>query len=198
MDIISLIFLTIALSIDCFVVSVANGTALKQFRWLFVVKCALFFGFFHALMPFFGWLLGIGFKDFISAWDHWIALLLLTFLGVKMIKEGFSEEEPEELPCKERDMSLSALFMMTLASGIDEIGTGLMFVPMPMLLVGMMILLCVFSALAFILGNYFGWYAGKKMPVNVQLIGGLVLIVIGVKIFEEHTGYIDRFILSLF
>ena len=193
MDIISIVFLAIALSVDCFVVSVANGTAIKQFRWLYMVKYGVVFGVLHAFMPLIGWLLGIGFKDLISAWDHWLALLILTFLGGKMIKEGFSKEEPDETPLGE-DFKFSTLFLMVLASGVDEIGTGLIFVSFPMESLCLTVMfLFLFSTIFFVVGNYIGCFAGKRLPVNVQLIGGLVLIAIGIKIFEEHTGVFGRF-----
>ena len=127
MDIISIVLLAIALSVDCFVVSVANGTAIRQFRWLYIVKYGVVFGVLHAFMPLIGWLLGIGFKDLISEWDHWLALLILTILGCRMIKEGFSKEEQEDVPLGD-GFKFSTLVLMVLASGIDEIGTGLIFV----------------------------------------------------------------------
>jgi putative Mn2+ efflux pump MntP len=192
MDIISIVLLAIALSVDCFVVSVANGTAIRQFRWLYIVKYGVVFGVLHAFMPLIGWLLGIGFKDLISEWDHWLALLILTILGCRMIKEGFSKEEPDETPLGE-DFKFSTLFLMVLASGVDEIGTGLIFVSFPMESLCLTVMfLFVFSTIFFVVGNYIGCYAEKKLPVNVQLIGGLVLIAIGIKIFEEHTGMFSR------
>ena len=95
MSLVTVILLAIALAMDCLVVSIANGITLRHIQWVPILKMSFLFGLFQAAMPLIGWLIGIWFKDIIAAWDHWIALLILSVLGGKMIKESLFEKEDE-------------------------------------------------------------------------------------------------------
>ena len=125
MDVGTILLLAIALAMDCFAVSITNGVALGRFHFVPIMKMSLLFGFFQALMPLVGWLAGVGFKERIEAYDHWIALGVLVFLGVKMIRESLTEgEEGESQPA----LRWKTLILLAIATSIDALATGLVFI----------------------------------------------------------------------
>lgn len=189
MDILTIILLAVALAMDCFAVSITNGIALRQFHFVPIMKMAFLFGLFQAAMPFLGWLAGVGFKDYIETFDHWIALGVLVFLGAKMIYESLSEKEDED---SQPALNWKRLVFLAVATSIDALATGLVFITetvsrflFALLMIGL------FSFGFSLLGNAIGVFVGKHLPVNMELVGGLVLIGIGVKIFCEHTGLLS-------
>lgn len=189
MSIVTIILLAVALAMDCFAVSITNGIALRQFHFVPILKMALLFGLFQAAMPFFGWLAGVGFKEYIEAFDHWIALGVLVFLGLKMIYESLTEKNEEDV---KPALNWKRLVLLAIATSIDALATGLVFITettsrflFALLMIGL------FSFGFSVLGNAIGVFAGKHLPVNMEMVGGLVLIGIGVKIFCEHTGILS-------
>lgn len=189
MDVGTILLLALALAMDCFAVSITNGVALGRFHFVPIMKMALLFGFFQALMPLVGWLAGVGFKERIEAYDHWIALGVLVFLGVKMIRESQTEgEEGESQPA----LHWKTLILLAIATSIDALATGLVFITetIPTFVFALM-MIGLFSFALSVAGNLVGLYLGRHLPVNMELVGGLVLIGIGVKIFLEHTALLS-------
>ena len=189
MSTLTIILIAVALAMDCFAVSIANGMTLKKVKLLPILKISLLFGFFQGLMPVLGWLAGIGFQSFIEKWDHWIALIILTLLGCKMIHEGFSEKK--EVSCCYAERGWKSLVLIAIATSIDALATGIVFVPFPEILLKAVIIIGVVSFLFSILGNFIGLFFGKNFNLRVEILGGLVLIGIGVKIFIEHTWFLN-------
>lgn len=190
MSLVTVILLAIALAMDCFVVSIANGITMRHIQWVPILKMSFLFGLFQTAMPLIGWLTGIWFKDIIAAWDHWIALIILSVLGGKMIKESLFEKEDETGQPAIRWNMLAAL---AVATSIDALVTGVLFVtePIPLFIFDLAIIGMV-SFIFSVVGNTIGIFMGKHLPINMKLVGGLLLIGIGLKIFLEHTNFLSN------
>ena len=189
MTILDLILLSIALAMDCFTVSITSGLIQRRLVLRTMLVTALMFGLFQALMPMIGWI-GISFfSDALERWDHWIAFGLLAFLGGRMILSGLKSNEEE----KSFDPSkFSTTVTMAIATSIDALAVGLSFgcsgydtfasILLPIIIIGIGSFL--FSVAGFVIGAY----AGKRINFPVEIIGGLILIGIGVKILIEHLA----------
>lgn len=183
MEIWELILIAIGLSMDAFAVSVCKGLSMKKINYTYTAIIALFFGVFQALMTFVGWLLGSQFESYIVDFDHWIAFVLLGIIGVKMILESFKKNDNE---CEEADIKIKELFVLSIATSIDALAIGITFsflntnIALSTILIGgITLFLC---AIGVILGNKFG----AKHKGKAELAGGVVLILIGLKILLEH------------
>ena len=180
MDWFNVVIMAVGLAMDCCAVSVVQG--LNQRRWHpKALLMAAIFGGFHCGMPVIGYYVGHLFVDFMSVYAPWIALGLLGVLGVKMIWESFHEEEKAE---KAADWRLINLFLLAVATSIDVLATGILFVPYPDWLYPSVLTIGGITAL-FSLGGYLlGVFVGR-LKINMGLIGGLVLIALGIKIWAE-------------
>lgn len=184
MNHLNIIGIAIGLSMDAFAVSVTNGMVIKNFRFRHALRMALFFGIFQAIMPILGWSAGLTFAEYIKDYDHWIAFLLLTIIGGKMIWESRELEECDF--SKKNCTHLPTLIILSIATSIDALAAGLSFAmlnqPMiePVLIIGFItFIVCLIGAK---LGDRFGHLFENK----VELAGGIILILIGVKILIEH------------
>ena len=183
MDVFSIIFIAIGLSMDSFAVSISNGLTIKNLDKKKILIIASSLAFFQAIMPFIGWFAGIKVEKYIKEFDHWIAFSLLLFIGVKMIIEAFSEDED-----KKSELNFIRLIGQSIATSIDALAVGISFailkmeILMPVIIIG--VVTFMFSILGLQLGNYFG----KKFGKYVEIFGGMVLIGIGVKILLEHIS----------
>ena len=183
MDFITIILLAVGLSMDAFAVSISSGIILKRPTISHALRMALFFGGFQALMPAIGWLLGLGLKDYISNFDHWIAFVLLLLIGGKMIYEALysKEEDVRSDPTK-----FFVLLMLAIATSIDALAVGVSFallltsIVVPITIIG--ITTFIFSFIGVFLGQHLGSLFGNK----VEILGGVILIGIGSKILFEH------------
>lgn len=182
------LLIAFALAMDCFAVSVVCGVVVRKMQLPVMLRLAVLFGLFQALMPLAGWLLTSRFSSYIEAVDHWIAFAMLAFIGGKMILDAFKEEEEKSINPR-RFRTCVALAVATsidaLAVGITYACTGyetLSVLVMPLSCVGAVSFFM--SILGFILGVRFGGVVVKK--VRPELIGGLILVCIGVKILIEH------------
>lgn len=188
MDVITIILLAVALAMDCFAVSITNGIALRRFHFVPIMKMALLFGLFQAGMPLIGWLAGISFKTAIESIDHWIAFAILLILGLKMIKESLSDED-EESSDGQPALQWKTLIFLAVATSIDALATGLVFLTEKVeTFIFALVMIGLFSFGFSVAGNAIGIYLGKHLPVNMEMVGGFVLIGIGVKILLEHLG----------
>jgi putative Mn2+ efflux pump MntP len=181
----------IALSMDAFAVSVSAALCTKAIPGRIALRASFFFGFFQWGMPILGWLLGAAFKRHIQDFDHWIALALLSFVGGKMIVEGLRSRNPANCPDPEDVkphgiMKLDTLFILALATSIDALAVGLSYsiIDAPILLPSLIIGLVTF-AVSF-LGIHFGKKLRGVLEEWAEILGGLVLILIGLKILVEH------------
>lgn len=180
----SIFLLALGLSMDAAAVSAARGLATQKLLPKHVLLVAGFFGGFQALMPLLGWLLGSRIGPLIQAWDHWVAFALLAGIGGKMIWETTKKEEAEEAPT---DLyGLKVMLVLAIATSIDALAVGIT-LPMlgaPLLLsvVTIGVTTAVLSALALLIGRRFGALLGRRL----DLIGGVLLIGLGLKILVEH------------
>lgn len=190
MSILTIIIFSIGLAMDCFAVSISKGLAVdihevfakRQHPWLM----ALLFGIFQGLMPLIGYYAGTIFRDFFNRYAGIIALLLLGYIGGKMIWESFTApERPEQSSCKTADFSLKTLLVLAVATSIDALATGVIFIPCPERLWLGVSIIALGSFLFSMAGYLIGVFVGSKFKVNAELIGGLILIGIGLKIFIE-------------
>lgn len=190
MDFISLAGIAVGLSMDAFAVSVTNGAVTKKVDFPFALRMAACFGLFQAFMPFIGWLVGTAGAGFISSIDHWIALILLLIIGGQMLRESFSHED--ECPAASREaISLKMLLAMAVATSIDALATGIILpgavgastVPLMLLSVGIIGVITLILCTA---GVFIGKKFGCLLSSKAELAGGIVLILIGVKIFVDH------------
>ena len=196
MDIISLIGISIGLAMDAFAVSISTGAAYRRADARDALKTALFFGFFQALMPMIGWLTGTAFTQFIASVDHWIALILLGYLGGKMLLEALKKNH-ELCPYTKNNLELQgyadtrSLLTMAVATSIDALATGLL---LPSAvgaaeLSSMLISVGSIGLITFLIcfgGVYIGKKFGELCSGKAEIFGGAVLILIGLKIFIEH------------
>ena len=186
MSIIALIILALGLSMDSFAVSLSSGVALKPFKFIYVLKIALYLSIFQAVMPIIGWLLGVGFVNVIQTVDHWIAFALLLFLGGKMVLDALTENS-DETECCFNPKKKMTLIQMGLATSIDALAVGVSFAFLEIALTQATIIIFTITLLASILGCYIGKLFGTRWRTAATLAGGVILIVIGTKILLEHT-----------
>ena len=184
----SLIFLAVGLSMDACAVSICKGLAMKKAGIREGAICGAWFGGFQGLMPLIGYFLGSAFSDYINAYDHWIAFGLLLFIGIGMLKEAFSMEDPCEA-CQENggDLSFKTMLIMAIATSVDALAVGISLAMAGDVNIFMAIALIGattfgFSCAGVKIGNIFGSRFEKK----AQAAGGLILIGMGIKILMEH------------
>ena len=194
MGFIELFLLGVGLSMDAFAVSVCKGLAMKKATLKSQMTCGRWFGGFQALMPLIGFFLGAMFADAIKSFDHWIAFGLLALIGANMLKEALEKECD---CCEEHnaDMSVKTMFVLAVATSIDALAVGISLAmanteetPVDIwAAVGLVgVTTCVLSALGVKIGNIFGSRYEKK----AEFAGGVILILLGVKILLEHLGVI--------
>ncbi|MCM0383674.1 manganese efflux pump [Bacteroides fragilis] len=184
--------LAIGLAMDCLAVSIASGIILKRIQWQPMLVMAFFFGLFQAIMPLLGWLGASTFSHLIESVDHWIAFAILAFLGGRMIKESFKEED-----CCQRfnPASLKVVITMAIATSIDALAIGVSFaflgikscssILYPVSIIGFVSFLM--SLIGLIFGIRFGCGIARKL--RAELWGGIILILIGTKILIEHLFF---------
>lgn len=190
MGIIELVLISIGLAMDAFAVSICKGLAMKKVNKKQCVIIALFFGGFQAIMPLIGWLLGYQFADRIVMIDHWVAFVLLLYIGGKMVLEGWRERN-EELDIKEMDPPLNykELIVMSIATSIDALAVGITLSFLSVNIIQAISLIGIITFIICIIGVYIGNMFGNKYRTKSEIIGGIILIIIGIKILVEHLMY---------
>ena len=185
-----LFLLAVGLSMDAFAVSVCKGLSMKKASLKAGAICGIWFGGFQALMPLIGFFLGTLFADAIESVDHWIAFVLLAFIGANMLKEAF-EKKCECEKCKDADLSVKTMFLMAVATSIDALAVGISLamagnvqIFLAVALIGVTTF-CL-SAAGVKIGNVFG----SRYEKGAQIAGGCILILLGLKILLEHLGVI--------
>ena len=205
MNFIALIFTAFALSMDAFAVSITKGMTIKNLKKSTALKMALTFGVFQGAMPLLGWALGISFESYIKSIDHWIAFILLGFIGFNMIK-GFFDDRKEG---KESELEFSAttdvddlsnkeIIMLAVATSIDALAVGISFAFLNVSIIPAASIICIITFLVCVVGVFVGNKVGDIFNGYAELVGGVILILIGFNIFNEHTQVLSKIFNSLF
>ena len=187
MDILSIIIIAIGLAMDCFAVSVSKGICAKKFFLWHTLRMAFLFGLFQALMPLIGYFAGISFATQMKGFDHWLAFILLGIIGGKMMYEGLKPHDPDCVT--PNPFKLASLLPLALATSIDALATGVVFVPYPGIIWIAISIIGLASFIFTFIGMYIGIHFGKKFHIKVEVVGGIILIGIGLKILLEHLFY---------
>ena len=196
MGLVELILLAVGLSMDAFAVSICKGLEAKKVTIKESLICGLWFGVFQGLMPFIGYFLGSRFEEIINKIAPWLAFILLSIIGVNMLREAFSKEEEETKP----GFGIKTMFLMAVATSIDALAVGITFVAVPVQILDASVLLntivaCCLITLTTFLFSFFGVKVGAvfgaRYESGAEATGGIVLLFIGIKILLEHFGVID-------
>lgn len=190
MGIIELLLIGVGLSMDAFAVSICKGLGMKKVNVKHALTIALFFGGFQALMPLLGWLLGSQFDRHIASMDHWIAFVLLIFIGGKMIVDSLRKEEIGTSTEDHLKLDIKELTLMAVATSIDALAVGISFAFLKVNIYPAIALIgCTTFAIAFA-GVFVGNFFGARYKRKAEFVGGAILILIGLKILLEHLDVI--------
>ena len=185
MNFLEIFLIAVGLSMDAFAVSVCKGLSTGQLKQKHFLCVGLWFGGFQALMPTVGYFLGSAFEKYITSFDHWVAFGLLAIIGANMIKEGLSKEEEES----SASFAFKTMFVMAIATSIDALAVGISFAVVGGVSIGVCAGLIgmttfILSAVGLKVGNVFG----LKYKSRAEVAGGVILVLIGLKILLEHLG----------
>lgn len=180
-----LFLIGIGLSMDAFAVSICKGLSMQKIDKKYTLCIGLFFGGFQALMPLTGYLLGSQFSGYIERFDHWIAFVLLALIGFNMIKES-REEEEEEKPYA--GVNFKELLILAVATSIDALAVGVSFAFLGVHIAPAVTLIGCTTFVLTLVGVWVGNLFGSRYKSRAELTGGIILILIGVKILLEHLG----------
>ena len=186
MGIFELLLLAVGLSMDAFAVSICKGLSMKKMTARGPLLCGSWFGGFQGLMPLIGFFLGSLFAEAIEAFDHWVACGLLVIIGVNMLREAFGEDEEGEV---KEDFSFRTMFVMAVATSIDALAVGISLAMAGG--VNIFLAVCLIAATTFILsavGVKIGNVFGSRFEKKAEAAGGIILILLGLKILLEHLG----------
>ncbi|MCI6276023.1 MAG: manganese efflux pump MntP family protein [Clostridium sp.] len=203
MNLLSLILTAFGLSMDAFAVSITNGLRMKKRTNKNAAKIAIYMGGFQGLMPVIGWALGLGFKDYITSIDHWIALVLLSLIGGKMIYEAIQDKRHPEESCEEQEqgddsskesddgvVSNKELLLLAIATSIDALAVGVSFAFLNISIISSASIIAIITFLMCFIGVKIGKKCGCFLKDKSEIIGGIILILIGLNIFLEHTNFL--------
>lgn len=185
-----LFLIGVGLSMDAFAVSICKGLNMKKINYKHAAVIGAFFGGFQALMPFIGWALGSQFERYIESVDHWIAFVLLAFIGGKMVIEavkGGDDDESEVCPDK---LDLKELFMLAVATSIDALAVGVTFAFLKVNIVSSITIIGITTFVISVGGVVIGNRFGAKYKSKAEIAGGVILVLIGLKILLEGVGLI--------
>lgn len=189
MDFLTILLTAVALSMDAFAVSVCKGLSLKKVCLKGAGIVGLWFGGFQALMPLIGYFVGVQFRSIVDAYTHWIAFALLAMIGVNMIREALCEKEEEEVCAA---LSVKAMLPMAIATSIDALAVGVSFAMGEagegMNIFAAVAMIGVITCLLSMIGVKMGSIFGAKYEKKAEILGGVILILLGVKILLEHFG----------
>ena len=186
-----LIVLSLGLGMDAFAVSICKGLSMKKMNWKKALIIGLYFGGFQAIMPVLGYFLSKGFENFVTSIDHWIAFILLSIIGGKMVKDAFSQGNSEI--CNE-DVGFKTMIVLAIATSIDALAVGITFA---FLNVNLILAIALIGSITFflsVIGTKVGNIFGDRYENKAELLGGVILIFLGIKILLEHLNIINFFI----
>jgi putative Mn2+ efflux pump MntP len=183
MEFLTVFLLAIGLSFDSFAVSVCSGLNLPHIRFFQAAKIAIFLALFQAFMPLVGWLVGNSIKSIIEPVDHWIAFGLLSLIGGKMIIESFIDSEAREI---KNPLDIKVILTLSVATSIDALAVGFSFATLLSKILVAVFIIGLVTFIASMLGILLGKKTGPKINRYAEVLGGLILLFIGVKILIEH------------
>ena len=186
MTLIELFILAVGLSMDAMAVSICKGLSVQKLKPRHAAITGLYFGGFQAGMPLIGYFLGRSFQAYIERFDHWIAFVLLALIGANMIKESFGDAE--ECNCS---FCPKAMLPMAVATSIDALAVGVTFAFLSVSIVPAVSFIGVITFSLSVVGVYVGHLFGAKFKAKAELTGGIVLILMGLRILLEHLGVLD-------
>ena len=182
MGAIEILLISIGLAMDAFAVSVCKGLAMKKMNWKKAAIIGLYFGIFQAVMPVIGYFLGTTFEKFITYVDHWVAFILLVGIGINMVKEAFNKESEN----RNDNVDVKTMLVLSIATSIDALAVG---VSLAIMQTSLSVITWTIGIVTFLFSSFgvcFGVKVGNKVDLKLDLIGGVILIGIGVKILIEH------------
>ncbi|NFQ02296.1 manganese efflux pump [Clostridium sporogenes] len=199
MDFVSIILISIGLSMDAFAVSITNGAIISKVTASEGIRIGLFFGGFQALMPLIGWSVGIKFQSYISTLDHWIALILLSIIGGKMVYDSIKEskDHKDEIACdyatgEKKCLNNKTLTILAIATSIDALAVGVSFAFLKVSIISTISIIGTITFVICFIGVMIGKKCGELLKKRAEILGGIVLIFIGIKIFIEHTNILSN------
>ena len=185
----TLLLMGVGLSMDAFAVSICKGLSMRKVNKKQCLVIGLFFGGFQALMPFIGWVLGSQFEQYITSIDHWIAFILLGFIGGKMVVEAIREkDEAVEVGKRAPPLDFKEMFILAIATSIDALAVGITFAFLQVPIVEAVSIIGITTFVISVIGVYVGNFFGNRYKKKAELAGGIILILIGLKILLEHLG----------
>ena len=187
MTFLELFLIAIGLSMDAFSVSICKGLTTKKFSWPMALICGLWFGGFQVLMPIIGYYLGAQFQEMIEAYDHWIAFGLLFLIGANMIREAVWGKEEKQ----DGSLGFKTMFLLAIATSIDALAVGVSFACIRVKLWSSVLIIGTITFLFSVLGVKIGNVFGSKYEKSAEITGGIILILIGLKILLDHLGIIS-------
>lgn len=179
-----LLLIAVGLSMDAFAVSIGKGLTVSQLKPHHSLSVGLWFGLFQALMPMLGYLLAANFSTLVAAFDHWIAFILLAAIGANMIREACSEEEEEK---HTHDFAPRTMFLLAVATSIDALAVGISFAFLRVEILSSALVIGITTCLLSMVGIRIGHHFGERYKAKAEVLGGIILILIGTKILTEHT-----------
>jgi len=184
MSLFEIVVIGIGLAMDAFAVSVCKGLAMNKFDFKKAIIIALYFGIFQALMPVLGYFLGNAFNSFVQQIDHWIAFILLALIGGNMIKESTDNEEEK----RNDKIDIKTMILLAIATSIDALAVGITFAFFEVNLLLAILIIGIITFVLSILGVKIGNKFGDRFQNKAEFTGGIILIIIGLKILLEHLG----------
>lgn len=184
MGILEILLISVGLAMDSFAVAVCKGLSMKKMNWKKAAIIGLYFGGFQALMPLIGFLLGVTFQDLVTAIDHWIAFALLGFIGGNMIKEAFYKDSEN---CND-NIDFKTMVVLAVATSIDALAVGITFAFLKVNIVIALLMIGIIAFLLSVIGVKIGNKFGDKYEKKAELAGGIILVLMGLKILLEHLG----------
>ena len=186
MGLIELFILALGLSMDAFAVSICKGLSVQKLEPKHCLICGVYFGGFQALMPLIGWALGIRFQSLITNVDHWIAFILLAVIGANMIKESFGGEEE----CPDASFGFKTMLTLAVATSIDALAVGVTFAFLDTAILPAIGIIGTTTFFISVAGVAVGCWFGARYKKRAEITGGVILVLLGVKILLEHLGVI--------
>lgn len=182
MDLLSLFLIAVGLSMDAFAVSVCKGLATPKYKLKYSMICGAWFGGFQALMPAVGYLLGVNFKKYITAIDHWIAFVLLALIGFNMIREALKNDDEGADP----SFTAKSMSLLAVATSIDALAIGITFAFLDVNIVAAVLFIGVCTFVISAAGVKIGSAFGTRFKSKAEIAGGAILIILGIRILVEH------------
>ena len=182
MDLLSLFLIAVGLSMDAFAVSVCKGLATPKYKLKYSMICGAWFGGFQALMPAVGYLLGVNFKKYITAIDHWIAFVLLALIGFNMIREALKNDDEGADP----SFTAKSKSLLAVATSIDALAIGITFAFLDVNIVAAVLFIGVCTFVISAAGVKIGSAFGTRFKSKAEIAGGVILIILGLRILVEH------------